>query len=163
HWDLNLPDWAGKKKIAGGDKKGFTVVNTGGIETGWMSAGPNGGEKTAPDGYSFKQGLQVKAYGNDVIVTAYDYKRDKDIKKLLISDAKVAQMAPNVTGDDSKNVIVGATEYMEYNVEGADEWHTYNPGNPPKFDGDKIVYVRHKGEMNLESGLTQLLRFSANK
>ena len=21
HWDLNLPDWAGKKKIAGGDKK----------------------------------------------------------------------------------------------------------------------------------------------
>ena len=37
-------------------------------------------EKTAPDGYSFKQGLQVKAYGNDVIVTAYDYKRDKDIK-----------------------------------------------------------------------------------
>ena len=52
---------------------------------------------------------------------------------------------------------------MEYNVEGADEWHTYNPGNPPKFDGDKIVYVRHKGEMNLEPGLTQLLRFSANK
>ena len=53
-----------------------------------MSA-PNGGEKTAPDGYSFKQGLQVKAYGNDVIVTAYDYKRDKDIKKLLISDSKL--------------------------------------------------------------------------
>ncbi len=45
HWDLNLPDWAGKKKIKGGDEKGFTVVNTGGIETGWMSAGPNGGEK----------------------------------------------------------------------------------------------------------------------
>ena len=44
----------------------------------------------------------MKAYGNDVIVTAYDYKRDKDIKKLLISDAKVAQMAPNVTADDSK-------------------------------------------------------------
>ena len=53
-----------------------------------MSAGPNGGEKTA-HGYSFKQGLQVKAYGNDVIVTAYDYKRDKDIKKLLISDSKL--------------------------------------------------------------------------
>ena len=102
HWDLNLPDWAGKKKIAGGDEKGFTVVNTGGIETGWMSAGPNGGEKTAPDGYSFKQGLQVKAYGSDVMVTAYDYKRDKEIKKLLISDSKIAQMAPNVTADDNK-------------------------------------------------------------
>lgn len=163
HWDLNLPDWAGKKKIKGGDEKGFTVVNTGGIETGWMSAGPNGGEKTAPDGYSFKQGLQVKAYGNDVVVTAYDYKRDKDIKKLLISDSKIAQMAPNVTADDSKNIILGTTEYMEYSIEGTNEWHTYNKANPPKFDGDKTVYVRHKGEMNLEPGLTQLLRFSVNK
>ena len=45
---------------------------------------------------------------------------------------------------------------MEYNVEGTNEWLTYNPGNLPKFDGDKIVYVRHKGEMNLEPGLTQL-------
>ena len=36
-------------------------------------------------------------------------------------------MAPNVTADDSKNVVVGATEYMEYNVEGTDEWLTYNP------------------------------------
>ena len=59
-------------------------------------------EKTAPDGYSFKQGLQVKAYGSDVMVTAYDYKRDKEIKKLLISDSKIAQIAPNVTADDSK-------------------------------------------------------------
>ena len=32
HWDLNLPDWAGKKKIKGGDEKGFTVVNTGGLK-----------------------------------------------------------------------------------------------------------------------------------
>ncbi len=50
------------------------------------------------------------------MVTAYDYKRDKEIKKLLISDSKIAQMAPNVTADDNKNVVVGATEYMEYNV-----------------------------------------------
>ncbi|CKI24583.1 Uncharacterised protein [Streptococcus pneumoniae] len=105
----------------------------------------------------------MKAYGNDVIVTAYDYKRDKDIKKLLISDSKIAQMAPNVTADDSKNIIVGATEYMEYTIEGTNEWHTYSKANPPKFDGDKVVYVRHKGEMNLEPGLTQLLRFSVNK
>ncbi len=48
------------------------------------------------------KGLQVKAYGSDVMVTAYDYKRDKEIKKLLISDSKIAQMAPNVTADDSK-------------------------------------------------------------
>ncbi len=62
-----------------------------------------------------------------------------------------------------KNIIVGATEYMEYTIEGTNEWHTYSKANPPNFDGDKVVYVRHKGEMNLEPGLTQLLRFSVNK
>lgn len=163
HWDLNLPDWAGKKKFEGGDERGFTVVNTGGIETGWMSAGPNGGEKVAPDDYSFKQGLQVKAYGNDVMVTAYDYKRDKAIKKLSIHDGKITQMAPDVTADDIKNLIVGATQYMEYAIEGTNEWHTYNPAHLPKFEGDQTVYVRHKGEMNLQPGLTQIVRFLANE
>ena len=38
HWSLELPDWAVNVKVPGGDKKGFTAVNTGAIQTGWMSA-----------------------------------------------------------------------------------------------------------------------------
>jgi hypothetical protein len=91
HWDLTLPDWAGKKKIEGGDLLGFTVVNTGGIENGWISAGPNGGEKAAPDGASFKQGLQVSVQGNNVIVHAYDYRRDKVVQTLTIHNGTMVQ------------------------------------------------------------------------
>lgn len=54
YWDLNLFDWVGKKKIKGGDEKGFIVVNMGGIEIGWMLVGLNGGEKIVLDGYLFK-------------------------------------------------------------------------------------------------------------
>ncbi|MDM5155393.1 DUF4073 domain-containing protein [Bacillus sp. DX1.1] len=79
------------------------------------------------------------------------------------ADGTLAQMAPDVIADDKKNVIVGATEYMEYSIEGTNEWHTYNPANLPKFEGDQTVYVRHKGEMNLQPGLTQIVRFSADK
>ncbi|QRG66663.1 DUF4073 domain-containing protein [Brevibacillus choshinensis] len=159
HWDLNLPDWAGKKKVDGGDKRGFTVVNTGGIETGWMSAGPNGGEKVTPDGGTFKQGLRLGVYGDDVVIQAYDYKHDKVIKELGIHKGKIEQLPPNVLADDEKNELVGATRYMEYSVAGQDNWQDFDPENPPIFTGNQVVFVRHKGEMNLEDGLPKKVTF----
>lgn len=159
HWDLNLPDWAGTKKVEGGDKRGFTVVNTAGIETGWMSAGPNGGEKVTPDGSSFKQGLQIEVHDDDVVIKAYDYKHDKVIKSLSIHNGKSAQLPPDVTADDENNVLIGATPYMEYSLDGLDNWVDYDPANPPAFEGNQTVFVRHKGEMNLEDGLPKMVKF----
>lgn len=100
HWDLNLPDWAGKKVVEGGDQRGFTVVNTAGIQAGWASAGPNGGEVST--GNDFKQGLQVEVYGNDVKIKAYDYKTDKVIKELGVHNGTVVQLPPDVVADDEK-------------------------------------------------------------
>lgn len=158
HWDLNLPNWAGKKIVDGGDKRGVTVVNTGAIETGWTSAGPNGGEVST--GSSFKQGLQVEVYGNDVKIKAYDYKTDKVIKELGVHNGAITQLPPNVKTDDEKNVLIGATEYMEYSVSGDSNWVDYDPMNPPKFEGNQTVNVRHKGEMNLEDGLSKKVSFT---
>ena len=159
HWDLNLPDWAGKKKVEGGDKRGFTVVNTGGIETGWMSAGPDGGEKVAPDGGAFKQGLRLQVYGDDVVIQAYDYQHDKIIKKLGIHNGKIEQLPPDVQADDENNVLVGATRYMEYAVGNQKNWQDFDPENSPAFPGNQVVFVRHKGEMNLEDGTPIMVKF----
>ncbi|WP_289136969.1 DUF4073 domain-containing protein [uncultured Brevibacillus sp.] len=159
HWDLNLPDWAGKKKVEGGDKRGFTVVNTGGIETGWMSAGPDGGEKVAPDGGAFKQGLRLQVYGDDVVIQAYDYQHDKVIKELGIHNGKIEQLAPDVQADDENNVLVGATRYMEYAVGNQKNWQDFDPENLPAFPGNQVVFVRHKGEMNLEDGTPIMVKF----
>lgn len=157
HWDLNLPDWAGKKVVEGGDRRGFTVVNTAGIQTGWASAGPNGGEVST--GSSFKQGLQIEVNGNDVKIKAYDYKTDRIIKELGIHNGSIAQLPPNVKADDEKNELIGATKYMEYSVNGKSHWVDYDPTNPPKFDGNHNVFIRHKGEMNLEDGLSKKVTF----
>ncbi|MDR4326212.1 phosphohydrolase [Bacillus pseudomycoides] len=83
--------------------------------------------------------------------------------KRSIHDGKMTQMELDVIADDKKNILVGAIEYMEYSIEGTNECHTYNAGNPPKFEGDQTVYVRHKGERNLHPGLTRIVHFSANK
>ncbi|MGG1663340.1 DUF4073 domain-containing protein [Brevibacillus sp. NRS-1366] len=159
HWDLNLPDWAGKKKVEGGDKRGFTVVNTGGIETGWMSKGPDGGEKVAPDGGAFKQGLRLEVHGDDVVIQAYDYLHDKVIKKLGIQKGRIEQLPPDVWADDENNVLVGATRYMEYAVGEQENWQDFDPENPPTFTGNQVVFVRHKGEMNLEDGKPKMVKF----
>jgi|GEM_PF-6986478 len=58
-----------------------------------------------------------------------------------------------------KNVLIGATQYMEYSMNGKNRWADYDPKNPPKFEGNQQVFVRHKGEMNLEDGLSKKVTF----
>jgi hypothetical protein len=132
-------------------------VNTAGIQMGWASAGSNGGEVAT--GYDFKQGLQVEVNGSDVKIKAYDYKTDKVIKELGVHNGTVAQLPPNVKADDEKNELIGATKYMEYLVSENSQWVDYDPMNPPKFKGNQNVLVRHKGEMNLEDGLSKKVIF----
>ena len=65
-----------------------------------------------------------------------------------------------------KNELIGATQYMEYSVNGNGNgngrWVDYDPKNPPKFEGNQNVFVRHKGEMNLEDGLSKKVTFKNN-
>ena len=55
---------------------------------------------------------------------------------------------------------------MEYSVNGNGNgngrWVDYDPKNPPKFEGNQNVFVRHKGEMNLEDGLSKKVTFKNN-
>lgn len=130
---------------------------------GWASAGPHGGE--VPTGLDFKQGLQVEVNGNDVKIKAYDYKTDKVIKELGVHHGTIVQLPPNVEADDEKNELIGATQYMEYSVNGNgngngnNRWVDYDPKSPPKFEGNQTVFVSHKGEMNLEDGLSKKVTF----
>lgn len=160
HWDLNLPDWAAKKTIKGGDPIGFTIVNTGAMETGWMSVGPQGGEKVSPDGSSFNQGLYLEVFGNDVVIKARDFKRKQWIKELHIHKGLATQGAPEVTADLNQNILAGATSYMEYSVGNKHNWQTYNPVQLPKFAENEVVYVRHKGFELLEAGQPAKVKFS---
>ncbi|MCX4667963.1 DUF4073 domain-containing protein [Streptomyces sp. NBC_01381] len=82
HWDLNRSDWAAKKIVEGGDPKGFTVVNTGFIQTMYGPDG-NGGEK--PGSGAESQGLRV-LLGSDgkLTVESRDFKANKLIRSLAV-------------------------------------------------------------------------------
>ncbi|WP_327357002.1 DUF4073 domain-containing protein [Streptomyces sp. NBC_01304] len=82
HWDLGRADWAAKKIVAGGDPAGFTVVNTGFIQTMFGPDG-NGGEKALSGAES--QGLRVLVSADGKLtVESRDFRRGKLIRTLAI-------------------------------------------------------------------------------
>ena len=82
HWSLERDDWATRKVVSGGDPRGFTVVNTGFVQTLF---GPDGrGGERAIDG-SAAQGLRIEvAADGAVTVHARDLKAGTVIRSLEI-------------------------------------------------------------------------------
>jgi len=75
-----------------------------------------------------------------------------------------APEAPNVTADDTRNVIVGADETMEYSTDGGLTYTPYDPAHPPVFAGNVTVLVRVKANetTGAPAGAAKTLTFTAN-
>ncbi|BFT71139.1 DUF4073 domain-containing protein [Paenibacillus sp. P36] len=70
--------------------------------------------------------------------------------------------APNVSADDTSNVIVGADENMEYSVDGGLSYTSYQADPIPTFSGNQTVLVRVAANETNAAGLTKSLTFTAN-
>ncbi|MER7176004.1 DUF4073 domain-containing protein [Streptomyces mesophilus] len=82
HWDLGRSDWAARKIVEGGDPAGFTVVNTGFIQTLYGPDG-NGGEKAISGAES--QGLRVlKGTDGRLTIESRDLRRNRVIRTLPV-------------------------------------------------------------------------------
>ncbi|CRK84720.1 DUF4073 domain-containing protein [Neobacillus massiliamazoniensis] len=88
HWTLELPDWAVNVKVSGGNKKGFTAINTGAIQTGWMSAGPNGGEVVSPEGGLFNQALQLDVFEDEVVIKGRNFRTNSWMQEYVVKIGK---------------------------------------------------------------------------
>jgi hypothetical protein len=73
----------------------------------------------------------------------------------------VTPPAPNVTADDTNNVIVGIDATMEYQIDGG-AWTAYNATTPPDLSGNKIVKVRVKAAGINPAGAEKTLTFTTN-
>ncbi|WP_273326350.1 DUF4073 domain-containing protein [Vallitalea guaymasensis] len=70
--------------------------------------------------------------------------------------------APEVTGNDNTNVLIGADETMEYSTDNGNAWITYNNSNIPRFPGNITVKVRYK-ETSLTNASNAIdVRFTIN-
>ncbi|KRE64718.1 DUF4073 domain-containing protein [Paenibacillus sp. Soil750] len=70
--------------------------------------------------------------------------------------------APNVTADDTNNIIVGANSDMEYSVDGGVTYTTYHETPIPVFKGDQTVLVRLAATDVNAASLTTTVTFTAN-
>ncbi|WEV26151.1 DUF4073 domain-containing protein [Streptomyces sp. 71268] len=82
HWSLGLSDWAVRKVVPGtGNLEGFTVVNTGAVQTSFIDDGKGG--ETSMSGKE-NTGLRVRVGKKEVVLKARDYLRNQWIKELRI-------------------------------------------------------------------------------
>ncbi len=68
--------------------------------------------------------------------------------------------APNVTIDDWNNVFIDADETMEYRRSSNEDWVTYDPNNPPVFEGGNWTYIRYKETGDTPASVTKAVLFS---
>ncbi|MDF2544567.1 MAG: hypothetical protein K0S47_4285, partial [Herbinix sp.] len=70
--------------------------------------------------------------------------------------------APNVSADDTNNIILGADATMEYSSDNGASWTSYDPGNEPTFAGNRTVIVRVKASGNNPAGDVTTIGFTTN-
>ncbi|MFF1797665.1 metallophosphoesterase family protein [Kitasatospora sp. NPDC058263] len=82
HWDLGLSDWYVRRVVPGtANLDGFSVVNTGAVQTGYTDNG-QGGESAVPG--TFNQGLQVEVHNDRVVLKARDFATHTWLKQITV-------------------------------------------------------------------------------
>jgi F5/8 type C domain/Domain of unknown function (DUF4073) len=70
--------------------------------------------------------------------------------------------APDVTGNDETNKLVGADSTMEYSSNSGTTWTSYDSRNTPTFNGNVSVLVRLKANGNTPAGEAVTILFTKN-
>ncbi|MEU8529344.1 MULTISPECIES: metallophosphoesterase family protein [Streptomyces] len=82
HWDLGLSDWYARRVVPGtANLDGFSVINTGAVQTGYTDNG-QGGEASVPG--TFNQGLQVEVFRHSVVIKARDFAAGTWLKQITV-------------------------------------------------------------------------------
>ena len=90
HYPAELGDWAVQRRTAGGHSDGFTAINTLAMHVEWDAVGENTvgiNEVTTGD---INRGLTLDAYGDRIVVTAYDFATDEQLRQIEIPNPLVA-------------------------------------------------------------------------
>nr|WP_201471190.1 DUF4073 domain-containing protein [Microbacterium hydrocarbonoxydans] len=100
HYPASLGDWAVQRRTADGHPDGFWAVNTVAMHVGWDARGENTdgiGEVTIGD---VNNGLVVESYGDRLVVKAYDFFTDRQIREVTIRNPLAPYAADVVPAED---------------------------------------------------------------
>ena len=128
----------------------------------WVSVGSNG--FTPGEAYNPSLVVFNSLSGSVPYVAFEDATREGKLTVMKYTKPNQPPAAPNVTADDTLNVIVGADATMEYSTDGGNTYTPYDPANPLVFPGNVTVLVRVKANpaTNTPAGAAKTLTFTAN-
>ena len=90
HYPAELGDWAVQRRTADGHADGFWAINTLAMHVEWDARGENTAGITEVTTRDINQGLTVDSYGDRIVVTAYDFATDEQLRQVEIPNPLVA-------------------------------------------------------------------------
>jgi len=90
HYPAELGDWAVQRRTADGHADGFWAVNTVAMHVEWDARGENTAGISEIVTRDINQGLTLEAYGDRVVVKAYDFAGDSWLRDVVIPNPLVA-------------------------------------------------------------------------
>ncbi len=84
HLSPELGDWAMQRRTPGGHPDGFWAVNTAAMSEGWETIGENLRETREVKTTKVNYGLTLDSYGDRVVITAYDFLSDEQLRRIVI-------------------------------------------------------------------------------
>lgn len=90
HYPAELGDWAVQRRTADGHADGFWAINTIAMHIEWDARGENTAGISEVTTRDINQGLTLDSYGDRVVVTAYDFATDEQLRQVEIHNPLVA-------------------------------------------------------------------------
>ena len=90
HYPAELGDWAVQRRTASGHPDGFTAINTLAMHVEWDAVGENTAGINEVTTGDINRGLTLDSYGDRVVVTAYDFATDEQLRQVEIPNPLVA-------------------------------------------------------------------------
>ncbi|GAB3618440.1 hypothetical protein GCM10027416_29970 [Okibacterium endophyticum] len=98
HYPAELGDWAVQRRTADGHSDGFWAVNTLAMHVEWDARGENTAGIEEIVTRDVNRGLTLDSYGDRIVVTAYDFATDEQLRQVTIPNPLVpfsAVVAPD--------------------------------------------------------------------
>lgn len=127
HYPAELGDWAVQRRTADGHADGFWAINTIAMHIEWDARGEDTAGISEVTTRDINQGLTLDSYGDRVVVTAYDFETDEQLRQVAIPNPLV-EFDADVRAEEP-----GAPD------PGTPDPETPDPGNPDPeapADGD---------------------------
>ncbi len=89
HYPAELGDWAVQRRTADGHADGFWAINTLAMHNEWDAFGENTRGVQERVTRDINQGLTLESFGDRVVVTAYDFASDEQLRRVEIPNPLV--------------------------------------------------------------------------